>query len=114
MIEGKLLLVDDDRKPLLKVVSTVNADSNSEVEEVFDEHITFMVSTGLKRGSDNGYDTNSLWEQRKETKRDDYYDLYDDDLYDSLDMSDTLHAICDEFDIMVRGRKKKQIYFNAF
>nr|GEU59135.1 hypothetical protein [Tanacetum cinerariifolium] len=81
MIEEKLLLVDDDRKPLLKV-STVNADSNSEVEE--------------------------------ETKRDDYYDPYDDDLYDSHDMSDNLHAICDELDIMVRGRKKKEIYFNAF
>ncbi|GKG58968.1 hypothetical protein Tco_0602677, partial [Tanacetum coccineum] len=38
LIEGKLLLVDDDGKPLSKFVSTVNADTNSEVEEVFDEH----------------------------------------------------------------------------
>ncbi|GKF72993.1 hypothetical protein Tco_0219325 [Tanacetum coccineum] len=76
MIEGKFLLVDDDGKPLPKVVSTVNADSNSEVEE-------------------------------KETKRDDDYDPYDDDLYDSHDMSDNLQAICDEFDITVRGQKKK-------
>ncbi|GKB33152.1 hypothetical protein Tco_0872553 [Tanacetum coccineum] len=46
LIESKLLLVDDDGKPLSNVVSTVNADSDSEVEEVFDEHTTFMASTG--------------------------------------------------------------------
>ncbi|GJR46218.1 hypothetical protein Tco_1314321 [Tanacetum coccineum] len=80
VIEGKLLLVDDDGKLLPKVASTVNADSDSEVEEVFDEHTTFMASTSLKHGSDNGYDTNRLWEQWKETKRDDNYDPYDDDL----------------------------------
>ncbi|GJX35711.1 putative reverse transcriptase domain-containing protein [Tanacetum coccineum] len=81
LIEGKLLLVDDDGKPLPKFVSTVNADTNSEVEEVFDEHATFMASIGLKRGSDSGYGANSLWEQWKETKHDDDYDPYDDDLY---------------------------------
>ncbi|GJS49262.1 hypothetical protein Tco_0599383 [Tanacetum coccineum] len=69
MIEEKLLLVDDDEKPLPKVVSTVNSDSDSEVEEV--EHATFMASTCLKRGIDSGYGTNSLWEQWKKTKRDD-------------------------------------------
>ncbi|GJU44623.1 hypothetical protein Tco_1201889, partial [Tanacetum coccineum] len=55
LIEGKLLLVDNNGKPLPKVVSMVNSDSNSEVEEVFDEHATFMASTGLKRGSISGY-----------------------------------------------------------
>ncbi|GJU66003.1 hypothetical protein Tco_1252262 [Tanacetum coccineum] len=63
MIEGKLLLVDDDGKPLPKVISTVITDSDSEVEEVFDEHTTFVQSTVLKRGSDNGYGINNLWEQ---------------------------------------------------
>nr|GEZ49557.1 hypothetical protein [Tanacetum cinerariifolium] len=63
LIEGKLLLVDDDGKPLPKVVSTINANSDSEVKEVFDEHATFMALTGLKCGSDSGYGTNSLWEQ---------------------------------------------------
>ncbi|GJT53513.1 hypothetical protein Tco_0988567 [Tanacetum coccineum] len=104
---GKLLLVDDDGKPLPKVVSTVNVDSDSEVEEEFDEYTTFMASTGLKRGSDSGYGTNSLWEQWKETKQDDDYDRYDDDLYDSHDMYDNLHAICAEFDIEIPGGKKK-------
>ncbi|GJU92351.1 putative reverse transcriptase domain-containing protein [Tanacetum coccineum] len=34
---GKLMLVDDDGKPLTKVVSMANTDSDSEVEDVFDE-----------------------------------------------------------------------------
>ncbi|GJS64824.1 hypothetical protein Tco_0679388 [Tanacetum coccineum] len=80
MIEGKLLLVDDDGNPLSKVVSTVNANSDCEVEEVFVEH---------------------------ESKWDDDYDPYDDDMYDSHNMSDNLQAICDDFDIMVLDRKKK-------
>ncbi|GJS75771.1 homeobox protein knotted-1-like protein 2 [Tanacetum coccineum] len=63
LIESKLLLVDDDGKPLSNVVSTVNADSDSEVEEVFDEHTTFTALTGLKGASDSGRGTNSLWEQ---------------------------------------------------
>ncbi|GKD49257.1 hypothetical protein Tco_1278233 [Tanacetum coccineum] len=87
LIEGKLLLVDDDGKPLPKVVSIVNVDSNSEVEEEFDEYTTFMAST--------------------ETKQDDDYDCYDDDMYDSHDMYDNLHTICVEFDIEIPGRKKK-------
>nr|GEW22384.1 hypothetical protein [Tanacetum cinerariifolium] len=64
MIEWKLLLVYDDGKPIPKVVSMVNADSDSQVEQVFDECATFMASTGLKRGSDSGYGTNSLKPKR--------------------------------------------------
>ncbi|GJV13074.1 hypothetical protein Tco_1354615 [Tanacetum coccineum] len=56
---------------------------------------------GLKRGSDSGYGTNSLWEKWRETKRGDDYGPYDDDVYDSHDMS--RQAICDEFDITVHG-----------
>ncbi|GJZ56039.1 reverse transcriptase domain-containing protein [Tanacetum coccineum] len=76
LTEEKLLLVDDDEKPLPKVVSTVNADIDSEVEE--------------------------------ETKHDDDdHDPYDDDLYDSHDMSNNFQAICDEFDVTVHDWKKK-------
>ncbi|GKG21893.1 hypothetical protein Tco_0384488 [Tanacetum coccineum] len=57
--------------------------------------------------SDKDYGTNSLLEQRRKTKRDDDYDLYDDDLYESHDMSNHLQAICDDLDITIRGRKKK-------
>ncbi|GJW48313.1 hypothetical protein Tco_0079959, partial [Tanacetum coccineum] len=62
IIDGKLTLVDDDRKPLPKVVSMVNADSDSEVEDVGDEHAVFMASTSLKIGNDSGYGTNNLLE----------------------------------------------------
>ncbi|GJS46332.1 hypothetical protein Tco_0596453 [Tanacetum coccineum] len=71
MIEGKLLLVDDDGKPLPKSVSTVNVNCDSEVEEVFNEHTGFMTSTTLKSGNERVYGTKSLLEQLRETKRDD-------------------------------------------
>ncbi|GKC12117.1 hypothetical protein Tco_1008899 [Tanacetum coccineum] len=76
ILDGKLMFVDDDGKPLYKADCMVNADNDSEVEEV-------------------------------ETKLDDDYDPYDDDLYDGYDMSDNLQAHCDDLDIKVRGRKKK-------
>ncbi|GJU59778.1 hypothetical protein Tco_1237544 [Tanacetum coccineum] len=63
-INKKLLLVDDDGKTLPKVVSTENTESDSEVEE--------------------------LARTMEETKQDDDYDPFDDDLYDSHDMSDNL------------------------
>ncbi|GJT78808.1 ARID DNA-binding domain-containing protein [Tanacetum coccineum] len=63
MIDEKITLVDDDGKPLPKVISKENVDSNSEVEEVVDDHAVFMASTDLKRGADNEYGTNSLLEQ---------------------------------------------------
>ncbi|GKB46734.1 hypothetical protein Tco_0897487 [Tanacetum coccineum] len=83
----KLTLVDDVGKPLPKVVSMKNADSDREVEDVIDDHAVFMASTSLKRGTNSGYDTNSLLEQCRTTKRDDDYDPYNDDLYESHDIS---------------------------
>ncbi|GJZ60355.1 hypothetical protein Tco_0616171 [Tanacetum coccineum] len=107
IINGKLTLVDDDGKPLPKVVSIANVDSDSEVKDVVDDHVVFKASTSLKRGANSGYGTNSLFEQWRTTKRDDDYDPYDDDLYESHDMSKNLQAICDDIDITVYGRKKK-------
>ncbi|GKA79908.1 hypothetical protein Tco_0786504 [Tanacetum coccineum] len=103
---GKLTLVDDEGKPLSKVVSMINVDSDSEVEDVVDDHAVFMASIGLKRSANSGYGTNSLLEQWRITKRDDYYP-YDNDLSESHDMSENLQAVCDELDITVRGRKEK-------
>ncbi|GKD22132.1 hypothetical protein Tco_1223835 [Tanacetum coccineum] len=94
------MFVDDYGNPL---VPTSNMDSESEVEVVFDETANLMASTSFKGGSDIGYDTNSLLEQWRETKRDDDYNPYDDNLYESHDMSDHLQAICDDLDITVRG-----------
>ncbi|GJY74102.1 hypothetical protein Tco_0478533 [Tanacetum coccineum] len=55
-----------------------------EVEVVFDETKNLMASKSFKGGSDRAYGTNSMLEQLRETKRDDDYDLYDDDLYESM------------------------------
>ncbi|GKD39532.1 hypothetical protein Tco_1259739 [Tanacetum coccineum] len=43
MMDGKLVLVDDARKPLKKDDRLVNADSDSEVDEVFNETTGFMA-----------------------------------------------------------------------
>ncbi|GKA41645.1 hypothetical protein Tco_0734305 [Tanacetum coccineum] len=100
IIDEKLTLVNDNRNLLHKVVSMENVDSDSEVEDVVDKHAFFMASTGLKRGANSGYGTNNLLEQWKTTKQDDNYDPYDDDLYESHDMSENLQALCDDFDSM--------------
>nr|GEV05649.1 hypothetical protein [Tanacetum cinerariifolium] len=107
IIDVELIFVDDDGKPLDKVGHMVNADSNSEVEEVPKEILDFMASISLQSGSDSGYSTKSLLELWRETKPDDDYDPYDDDLYDGYNMSINLQAICDDLDIKVHGGKKK-------
>nr|GEV93050.1 hypothetical protein [Tanacetum cinerariifolium] len=56
----KLMIVDDDEKPLYKTDSTSIAESDSEVEKVFNETAVYMASTSLKNGSDNSYGTNSF------------------------------------------------------
>nr|GFB01035.1 hypothetical protein [Tanacetum cinerariifolium] len=60
ILDGKLMSVDDDGKPLYKADSMVNVDSDNEVEEVFHEPIGFVASTSLKSDSESGYDTKSL------------------------------------------------------
>ncbi|GJV65749.1 hypothetical protein Tco_1476577, partial [Tanacetum coccineum] len=112
--EGKFMFVDDDGKPLYKVDSIGIADSDSEVEEVFNETEGYLASTSLKSGNGSGYGTNSLLEQWRETKRDDDYDPHDVDLYESHDMSENLQAICVDFDIIVHGRNKKLINFVVY
>ncbi|GJY69258.1 putative nucleotidyltransferase, ribonuclease H [Tanacetum coccineum] len=77
----------------------VNSDGESEVEEVFNETGGFMASTSLNSGSKSRYDTKSLLERWRETKVGYEYDPYDDDLYDGHDVSENLHAICDDWDI---------------
>ncbi|GKG51935.1 hypothetical protein Tco_0544573, partial [Tanacetum coccineum] len=61
MLDEKLVLVDDDWKPLKKVGDPVNADSGSEVDEVFNETASFMASISLKSGS--GVKSKSTYEQ---------------------------------------------------
>ncbi|GKA57312.1 hypothetical protein Tco_0756500 [Tanacetum coccineum] len=91
MLDGKLIYVNDVGNPL---VPTGNVDSESEVEVVFDENENLMASTSFKSESDRGYDTNRKLKQWWKTKRDDDYDPYDDDLYESHDMCDHLCNPC--------------------
>ncbi|GJY63479.1 hypothetical protein Tco_0464939 [Tanacetum coccineum] len=77
------MFVDDGRKPLYNVDYTGNADSDSEMEE----HVGTMEKKNKRLMTD--------------------YDPYDDDLYESHDMSENLQAICDDFDITVRASYAK-------
>ncbi|GKB18455.1 putative reverse transcriptase domain-containing protein [Tanacetum coccineum] len=102
--KGKVTFLDDDENPL---VSTCYVDSKSEVEVVFDETTNLLDSMSSKGGNDRGYGNNTLLEQWRKTNRDDDYDSYDEDLYESHDMFDHLQVICDNLDIMICSRKKK-------
>nr|GEV63980.1 hypothetical protein [Tanacetum cinerariifolium] len=85
MLDGKLLLVDDG-KPINKVDSLVNAGSDGEVDEVFNETSSFMASTSLESSGVQIVD--------------DDYDPYNDDVYSHY-ISEDLHAICHDWDIKV-------------
>ncbi|GKE05398.1 hypothetical protein Tco_1397416, partial [Tanacetum coccineum] len=56
-----------------------------------------------------GFGTQSLLEQWRDSYGNGDYDddPYDDDMYEGQDLSQELQAICDNFHIRVRGRKKK-------
>ncbi|GKF17998.1 hypothetical protein Tco_0062916, partial [Tanacetum coccineum] len=103
--EGKLRLLNNDGDPL---VSTGIVESDSEVDVVYDETSNLRISSSGKEGSNKGYGTNSLLKQRRDSYPDnDYYDPYNNDMYENNDLSKHLQSICDDLDIMVCGRKKK-------
>ncbi|GJS27365.1 hypothetical protein Tco_0487985 [Tanacetum coccineum] len=102
IIEGKVTLVDDHGKPLEKVASSGDYDSEDEVASVDNDMAKFLAK-------EDGYGTQSFLEQWTESyKNGDYrFDLYDDDMYECQDIPKKLQAICDNLDITVRGRRKK-------
>ncbi|GKB41810.1 hypothetical protein Tco_0886752 [Tanacetum coccineum] len=55
MLEEKLVLVDDDGKPLKKVDDPGNTDNDSEVEEAFNKNTCFMTSTSSKPYDDDDF-----------------------------------------------------------
>ncbi|GJS56614.1 hypothetical protein Tco_0629976 [Tanacetum coccineum] len=75
IIDGKVTLVDDKRKHLEKVDYSGDFDSEDEVASVDNEMASFLAKK-------DGYGTQSLLEQWKESyENDDYeYDPYDDDM----------------------------------
>nr|GEX65974.1 hypothetical protein [Tanacetum cinerariifolium] len=90
IIDGKSILVDNQGNPLSKV----DEDSEDEVASVDNDMANFLAKK-------DGYGTQSLLEQWKDShKLDDYeYDPYDDDLYEGREIPDTLQAFCDRLDI---------------
>ncbi|GKC72917.1 hypothetical protein Tco_1118800 [Tanacetum coccineum] len=81
-------------------ILTALVESDNEVKVVFDETPNLRILTSGKDGSDKGYGTNSLLEQRRDSYPDnDDYDPYDDDMYENHDMSEHLQSICDDLDI---------------
>ncbi|GJV76875.1 hypothetical protein Tco_1508459 [Tanacetum coccineum] len=99
MIEGKLVLLDDDGKPLKpsqsklpsssnvvskKVDDLVNEDNDSEVEEIYDETTTYMDSTSLNKNHGD--------------------DPYDDDDFDDPSLTDAQMKFANDFDINLRDQ----------
>ncbi|GJY04964.1 hypothetical protein Tco_0370904 [Tanacetum coccineum] len=103
IIDGKVTLVDDEGKPLTKVDSLGDHDSEDEVTSVDNDMANFLA---LKKV---GYGTNSLLEQWKESYMNGDYDFdpYDDHMYKGHDIPNKIQDICDNLDIKVRGHKKK-------
>ncbi|GJS43860.1 hypothetical protein Tco_0812807 [Tanacetum coccineum] len=79
IIDGKVILVDDEGKPLTKVDSLGDHDSENEVASVDNDMANFLASKKVV------YGTNSLLEQWKECYVNGDYDFipYDDDMYEA-------------------------------
>nr|GEX91826.1 hypothetical protein [Tanacetum cinerariifolium] len=103
IIDGKVTLVDEEGKPLEKVASSCDYDSEDEVASVDNEMANILAKK-------DGYGTQSLLEQwTKSYENDDYgYDPYDDDMYEGQDVPDNLQAICNKLDITVRGQRERE------
>ncbi|GKF16388.1 hypothetical protein Tco_0061306, partial [Tanacetum coccineum] len=101
ILEGKLVLVDDDGKPLEKVDYPDNSDSDDEVEHVENETASFLASKELdvvrKACGNNGGTV------------DDEHDPYDNNMYEGQELPKNIQTICDIFYMKVCGRKKKYI-----
>nr|GEV14446.1 hypothetical protein [Tanacetum cinerariifolium] len=83
MLDGKLVLVDDDEKSLNKVDSLINADSGSEEDEVFNETTSFMTSMSSKTYGE---------------------DPYNDEDFDDCGLKDASLKFANAFDINLRGQ----------
>ncbi|GJY99958.1 hypothetical protein Tco_0517388 [Tanacetum coccineum] len=101
--EDKLVFVDDDGKPIEKVDFSGKTGSENDVEPVVNETTSYLASKSMGVG----YGPKSLLDQWRDTVLDDQYDLYDEDMYEGQEISKNIQTICDNFDIKVRGQKKK-------
>nr|GEV80771.1 hypothetical protein [Tanacetum cinerariifolium]GEW35529.1 hypothetical protein [Tanacetum cinerariifolium] len=103
-LEGKIILLDDDGKPLKKVDYPGNTGSEDEVEQVDNETESYLASNLMRVG----YGTNSLSEQLRVTAMDNDYDSYDDDVYECHDIFTTyrLYVMIELSRFVVRRRNK--------
>nr|GEV08109.1 zinc finger, CCHC-type [Tanacetum cinerariifolium] len=111
IIDSKVTLVDDGGKPLKKVDTLGDHDSEDEVESVDNEMVGFLASKKV------GYGTNSLLEQWKETYENaDYdYDPYDDDMYEGQEIPDNIRSVTEHPDSESGKREfKSLIKFSEF
>nr|GEV32774.1 ribonuclease H-like domain-containing protein [Tanacetum cinerariifolium] len=103
-LDGKLMLVDDDGKPLKPHVDQVNADSDNEVDVMFSETASFMASMSSKVNksskSGSGVGNKSLYETWKETCK----EPYDDDDFDDCYLIDAQMKFANTFDISLCGQ----------
>nr|GEX57663.1 hypothetical protein [Tanacetum cinerariifolium] len=78
IINGTATLVDDEGKPLIRVDTLSDHDSEDEIASVDNDMAKFLASKNV------GYGTNSLLEQWKKSYGDGEYDYdpYDDDMYE--------------------------------
>ncbi|GJW51625.1 hypothetical protein Tco_0092976 [Tanacetum coccineum] len=103
ILEGKLVLVDDDGKPLKNIDYLGDLGNDDEVEPIDNEMTTFLASKPIGVG----YGSKCLLEQWRKSNVKDDYNPYDDDMYEGKEFPDNIHTICDNLDIKVCGRKKK-------
>ncbi|GKA50888.1 hypothetical protein Tco_0744084 [Tanacetum coccineum] len=96
-LEWKCVLVNDDGKPLEKVDYSSNQCSEDEVDSVDNEMTSYLAS----KSPGVEYATKILLEQWRKTYVDDDYDSYDDDMYESQEISDNIQSICNNLDIKV-------------
>ncbi|GKA00601.1 hypothetical protein Tco_0673151 [Tanacetum coccineum] len=103
LTSGQVILVDETGNPLKKAESPGNYDSEDEVALVDNDMAHSLASERA------GFGSKSLLEQWRDSYGNGDYDKdpYDDDMYESQDLPQEIQAICDNFDILVRGRKKK-------
>ncbi|GKE41070.1 hypothetical protein Tco_1464475 [Tanacetum coccineum] len=103
--KGKLVLMDDDGKPMEKVDYLANSDNDEEVEPIENENSSFLKGVG--------YGLKCLWEQWREMAVDAEYDPYDDEVYKLHKIPGNIQTICDNSDINVHGQKKKYTIFDV-
>nr|GEW11582.1 hypothetical protein [Tanacetum cinerariifolium] len=90
-VSKMLSLIKHKERVRVRIPLRVNMDSESDMEEMYDENAHFRESKGTKEGS--GFRNKSLYEVWKETMDDDEDDPYDDDEYNTHGLSQKARSV---------------------